>query len=61
MPALTSLIDVGSPAFAANAARMAERLAEVRALEARVREESLRSAARSRSAASCCRASAWRA
>ena len=40
MPVLNSLIDPGSPAFAANAARMAERLAEVRALEAKVREES---------------------
>jgi geranyl-CoA carboxylase beta subunit len=40
MPVLTSLIDPASAAFAANAARMAERLAEVRALEAKVREES---------------------
>jgi geranyl-CoA carboxylase beta subunit len=40
MPVLNSLIDPGSPAFTANAARMAERLAEVRALEAKVREES---------------------
>jgi hypothetical protein len=40
MPALTSLLDTGSAAFAANAARMAERLAEVRALEQKVREES---------------------
>jgi geranyl-CoA carboxylase beta subunit len=37
MPALTSLLDPRSAAFAANAARMAERLAEVRALEAKVR------------------------
>ena len=40
MPVLDSLVDAASPAFAANAARMAERLAEVRALEAKVREES---------------------
>ena len=40
MPALTSLLDPGSAAFAANAARMAGRLAEVRALEQKVREES---------------------
>ena len=40
MPVIASLIDAASPAFAANAARMAERLAEMRALEARVREES---------------------
>ncbi len=40
MPVLETLIDTDSPAFAANAARMAERLAEVRGLEAKVREES---------------------
>jgi geranyl-CoA carboxylase beta subunit len=40
VPVLTSLLDTGSAAFAANAARMAERLAEVRALEQKVREES---------------------
>ena len=40
MPVLTSLLDTGSAAFAANTARMAERLAEVRALEQKVREES---------------------
>jgi geranyl-CoA carboxylase beta subunit len=40
MPVLNSRIDPASAAFAANAARMAERLAEVRALEAKVREES---------------------
>ena len=40
MPLLTSLLDPGSTAFAANAARMAERLAEVRALEEKVRNES---------------------
>jgi geranyl-CoA carboxylase beta subunit len=36
MPALASLLDPGSPAFAANAGRMHERLAEVLALQARV-------------------------
>ncbi len=36
MPALGSLIDPRSPAFQANAARMAERLADVRTIEARV-------------------------
>jgi geranyl-CoA carboxylase beta subunit len=40
VPVLTSLLDTGSAAFAANTARMAERLAEVRALEQKVREES---------------------
>jgi geranyl-CoA carboxylase beta subunit len=40
MPALTSLVDAGTPAFAANAARMAERLEEVRALERLVIKES---------------------
>ena len=40
MPALVSLLDPRSPAFASNAARMAERLAEVRALEAKVVAES---------------------
>ena len=40
MPTLTSAIDPGSAAFAANVARMAERLAEVRALEQKVRDES---------------------
>ena len=40
MPLLTSSVDPGSPAFAANAARMTERLAEVRALEQKVRDES---------------------
>jgi geranyl-CoA carboxylase beta subunit len=40
MPALASALDPRSPAFAANAARMAERLEEVRALERRVVAES---------------------
>ena len=40
MATLDSAIDTGSAAFAANAARMAERLDEVRALEARVCAES---------------------
>jgi geranyl-CoA carboxylase beta subunit len=40
MPVLTPQLDPRSPAFAANAARMQERLAEVRALEARVVAES---------------------
>ena len=40
MPVLTSLLDPGSAAFAANAACMAERLAEVRVLEEKVRNES---------------------
>ena len=40
MPTLASAIDTGSAAFAANAARMAERLDEVRALEAKVCAES---------------------
>jgi geranyl-CoA carboxylase beta subunit len=40
MPALTSRIDPRSAAFRANAGRMGERLAEVRALEARVVAES---------------------
>jgi geranyl-CoA carboxylase beta subunit len=40
MPRLHSRIDPGSAAFAANAARMAERLAEVQALQARVVAES---------------------
>ena len=40
MPALKSLLNPRSAAFAANAARMHERLAEVRALEARVVAES---------------------
>ncbi|MDP2823245.1 MAG: carboxyl transferase domain-containing protein [Sulfuritalea sp.] len=40
MPLLTSSLDPGSAAFAANVARMSERLAEVRALEQKVRDES---------------------
>ena len=40
MPALDSAINTGTAAFTANAARMAERLAEVRALEQKVRDES---------------------
>ena len=40
MPVLDSRLDPRSPGFRANAARMAERLAEVRALEARVVAES---------------------
>ena len=36
MPVLRSTLRPGSPAFLANTARMAERLAEVRTLEARV-------------------------
>jgi len=40
MPAIVSKLDVRSAAFAANAARMAERLAEVRRLEAQVIAES---------------------
>ena len=40
MPALTSLVDPGSADFAANVRRMTERLAEVRALERKVRDES---------------------
>ncbi|MDP3511376.1 MAG: carboxyl transferase domain-containing protein [Sulfuritalea sp.] len=40
MPLLKSTVDTGSAAFAANVARMAERLAEVRALEQKVRDES---------------------
>ena len=40
MPALPSRIDPRSPAFATNAGRMRERLAEVRSLEARVAAES---------------------
>jgi len=40
MPALVSKLDPRSAAFAANAARMAERLAEVRKLELQVIEES---------------------
>jgi geranyl-CoA carboxylase beta subunit len=46
MPALHSRLDARSPAFAANAARMAERLAEVRRLEAQVVAESASKAAR---------------
>jgi len=40
MPAITSNLDVRSAAFAANAARMAEKLAEVRKLEQQVVDES---------------------
>ena len=40
MPALLSLLDARSPAFAANAKRMQERLAEVQALQAKVIAES---------------------
>ena len=40
MPLLGSTLDPRSAAFQANAARMAERLAEVRALEAKVVAES---------------------
>ena len=40
MPALTSSLNTRSPAFAANAARMNERLGEVRRLEQMVRDES---------------------
>ncbi len=40
MPAIVSALDVKSAAFAANAARMADRLAEVRRLERQVVEES---------------------
>ena len=46
MPVLGSRIDPRSAAFAANAARMAERLAEVRALEAKVVAESASKRAR---------------
>ena len=40
MPAIVSRLDPGSAAFAANAARMGERLAEVRRLERLVVDES---------------------
>jgi geranyl-CoA carboxylase beta subunit len=40
MPALVSKLDARSAAFAANAARMAERLAQVRKLELQVIQES---------------------
>ena len=40
MPQLVSKLKPRSAAFAANAARMAERLAEVRSLEQKVRDES---------------------
>ena len=40
MPVLRSMLRPGSPAFQANTTRMAERLAEVRLLEARVVAES---------------------
>jgi geranyl-CoA carboxylase beta subunit len=40
MPAIVSRIDVRSAGFAANAARMADRLAEVRQLERQVVDES---------------------
>lgn len=46
MSALASSVDARSPAFAANAQRMAERLAEVRALEAKVVAESASKRAR---------------
>ena len=46
MPVLQSRLDPRSPGFRANAARMAERLAEVRALEARVVAESAVKAAK---------------
>ncbi len=46
MPVLQSRLDPRSPTFRANAARMAERLAEVRALEARVVAESAAKAAK---------------
>jgi geranyl-CoA carboxylase beta subunit len=46
MPALVSSIDPRSPAFGANAKRMHERLAEVRALEAKVVAESASKRAR---------------
>ena len=46
MPALSSSLDSHSPAFAANAQRMQERLAEVRALEAQVVAESASKAAK---------------
>jgi geranyl-CoA carboxylase beta subunit len=46
VPALTSALDVKSAAFAANTARMHERLAEVRALQAKVVAESASKAAR---------------
>ena len=46
MPVLQSRLDPRSPGFRANAARMAERLAEVRALEARVVAESAAKAAK---------------
>ncbi len=59
MPALKSSLNPRSEAFQANAARMAERLAEVQALQARVVAESASKASASSSAASCCRASAW--
>ena len=46
MPALPSALDTRSAAFAANTARMQQRLAEVRALEAKVVAESASKAAR---------------
>ena len=46
MPALVSRLDARSAAFRANAERMATRLAEIRALEARVVEESASKRAR---------------
>ena len=46
MPALVSRLDARSAAFRANAERMAARLAEIRALEARVVEESASKRAR---------------
>ena len=46
MPALVSRLDARSAAFRANAERMANRLAEIRALEARVVEESASKRAR---------------
>jgi len=46
MPALSSQLRPTSPAFQANVARMAERLAEVRALEAKVVAESASKAAK---------------
>jgi geranyl-CoA carboxylase beta subunit len=46
VPVLQSRLDPRSPSFRANAARMAERLAEVRALEARVVAESAAKAAK---------------
>lgn len=61
MTAIRSLIDTRSDAFRRNTERMAERLAQVQALQGKVVTESESKRDKFEKKASCYRASAWRA